>query len=268
MKKPLIYGLVGLLVLVVIIIAISFDSPRNENELDQNSTSTDSGAPSETPALNPTPTSPKTTSQTPKPAPPNPSQSISITSPELDARLNIGGLNAIKWSREPGVTAGLYLVDASTNTTIGWITPTITTHQTYYTWDAKDVAVSRQSGIKKSITPGRYYIKMKFDGPISEAKSNTFYVLYPQQDTSFTHNLTIQNFKFTPNPIAVRKGEKITIQNKDSRSYTLIPKNSGESITIAPGETKTILTGALSEGSHGFYSGQHSATALSFDIYK
>lgn len=274
MKKPLVYGLIGLVVVILIIVVASSSPSAPTDQSNLNATSTKTGTPGETPTTNP-PTSnpPSSATQTPKPATkpiaPDPtSQSISITSPILDARFDIGQLNTIKWSREPGIIAGLYLVDATTNATLGWITPTITAHQTSYTWDAKDVALSRQSGVKKSITPGRYYIKMKFDGPISEATSNTFYILYSEQDTTFSHNLLIQNFKFIPASIAVRIGEKVIIQNKDQNTYILNPKNFGESLTIAPGETKTITTGNFPEGAQGFYSEKYSATNLSVDIYK
>ena len=266
MKKPLIYGLIGLVVLVIIIMVVPSSSPSaptDETNTPATNT-TETKTPGGTPTTNPPTNSPSGSNSQNQ----NPTAPISITAPTLDGRFNIGSLNTIKWSRESGLVSALYLVDASTKATVGWITPTITAHQTSYTWDAKDVALTRISGVKKSVVPGKYYMKMKFDGPISEATSNTFYILYPEQDTTFTHNLTIQNFKFFPASIAVRIGEKITIQNKDQNTYTLTPKSFGEKITIAPGETKTILTGSYPEGLQGFYSEKYSATNLSIDIYK
>lgn len=273
MKKPLIYGLIGLVVIVLVVLAAS-NPDSSKVESDPNATSTETGAPNAPPTTNPPKSSPPTSgTQTPKPpasqtAPKPNSQSIFITSPELDTRFNIGSNNLIKWSREPGVIGGLYLIDSSTGATLGWITPTTIQRQTSYTWDAKDIALSRISGTKKNVSPGRYNIGMKFDGPINDARSNTFYILYPQQDITFTHNLTIENFRFVPESIAVRIGEKITIRNKDQRTYTLTPKSYGENLTIAPGETKTILTGSYPEGQQGFYSQEHSATNLTIDIYK
>lgn len=272
MKKPqLYYWLLGLAGVILIIVVVASWPGSPEMESTPNSTSTpNEEVAGETPNNNLPPANPPTSgNQNPKPVASTPSSaSINITSPALDGRFNIGQLNSIKWSKESGLTSGLYLVDATNGATLGWITPTITAHQTSYTWDAKDVALNRQGGVKKSVVPGKYYMKMKFDGPISEATSNTFYILYPEQDTTFTHNLQIQNFKFSPASIAVRIGEKITIQNKDSRVYTLTPKKSGDTITLAPGETKTITTGSFAEGENGFYSQEHSATNLSVDIYK
>jgi len=268
MKKPLIYGLIGIAVLIIIILVIP--SPKSPvDETNPNASSTENQTPGETPTITP-PTSnpPSSANQTPKPTTQPTSRVISITSPAVDARFDIGTLNVIKWSQESGMVSSLYLVDASNDTTLGVITPTITSHQTSYSWDTKDVSLSRQSGVKKSVTPGKYYIKMKFDGPIKEATSNIFFILYPEQDTSFSHNLTIKDFRFSPASIAVRIGEKVVIQNKDQNTYTLTPKSFGESITITPGETKVILTGSYPEGPQGFYSEKYSATNLTLNIYK
>ena len=270
MKKALIYGLIGLAVIVVIILV----APSSKN-----STPTPPSGPSSTTTSSPNSTPPPVSSkkssssgsatQTPKNSAPKSSpQSIFITSPVSGDIFVINNLSNIKWSSEPGVTGGLYLVDVATNATLGWITPSTGPHQTSYSWDVRDIALTRVSGIKKPVLPGFYSIGLKLDRPGTDAKSAPFFILFPEQDKTFTHNVSIQSFRFNPSSITVKIGEKINIQNKDQIAYVLTSRTGSEPLTLAPGETKTIATDNFTEGTYGYYSSAYTATNINIDVHR
>jgi hypothetical protein len=76
----------------------------------------------------------------------------------------IATTNPIQWSREAGVTGQIELLNASTKNLVGVILNEIGTHQTSYSWNTRDIYLSRTSPSKTTVTPGRYLIKISFDG--------------------------------------------------------------------------------------------------------
>jgi hypothetical protein len=76
----------------------------------------------------------------------------------------IGAPNSISWSREGGVSGQIELLDAVTKSLVGVILNQTGPHQTSYTWNTREVFLSRTNPLKTGVLPGRYLIKIAFDG--------------------------------------------------------------------------------------------------------
>jgi hypothetical protein len=99
----------------------------------------------------PTPSGPKTVPMT-------------FVTPVPGDTWKIGTQNPIQWSREGNFSGQIELLDASTLQLVGVILNQIGTHQTSYTWNTRDLLLSRTNPLKKSVVAGRYVIKISFDG--------------------------------------------------------------------------------------------------------
>lgn len=264
MKKQIIYLGIGAVIIIILLIISVSSGPRDSanQEPNENSTSTvpqqEEGTPT-TGTGNPTPTKP-TTSNPPK------NQSITITTPVAGAQFVTNKNNLIKWSKEPGITGGIYLVDASTGVTAGWITPTITAHQTSYTWDTRDVALSRTNSARKNISAGRYFIKIKLDKPVADIQSAEFSIVYPSQVPTIKYEATLQNQTLSPKTLIVNKGETITIKNMDSVSHKIIPSGFGSVTTLAPGGYMLIETANMTAGVYEYYSENYPTAKLTLTV--
>jgi hypothetical protein len=76
----------------------------------------------------------------------------------------IGTQNPVQWSREGGVSGQIELLDATTLKLVGVILNQIAPHQTSYTWNTRDILLSRTNPLKTTVVPGRYVVKISFDG--------------------------------------------------------------------------------------------------------
>jgi hypothetical protein len=72
--------------------------------------------------------------------------------------------NPIQWSKAPGVSGQIELLSATTSQLVGVILNEIGPAQTSYTWNTRDLLQSRTSPIKFTVVPGRYLIRLSFDG--------------------------------------------------------------------------------------------------------
>ena len=178
---------------------------------------------------------------------------ITILSPAAGNEWVIGKIHQIVWSRGTYLTGGIYLIDAATKQTAGWISPNTAPNQVLYNWDTRDVLLSRSSPQKKDISPGNYIIKIIFDGPEKEAQSAPFSIIYESQVQIPVHTITIQNLAFSPKTTAVSKGDKVVFTNNDFVSHNI--RTAGFTIaTLAPGESFTLDTAYLSPASYTIYS--------------
>lgn len=87
-----------------------------------------------------------------------------ITEPTSASVWKIATQNIISWTKEANVSGYIYLVDATTKNTLGVINPSTGPHQTSYTWNTRDILLSRTNPLGKTVTPGTYIIKISFDG--------------------------------------------------------------------------------------------------------
>ena len=72
--------------------------------------------------------------------------------------------NPIQWSKAAGVSGQIDLLSATTSQLVGVILNEIGPAQTSYTWNTRDLLVSRTSPSKLTVVPGRYLIRISFDG--------------------------------------------------------------------------------------------------------
>ena len=223
-----------IIILAVIIIAllgfITYRSgskksiPENEENLSAETTETSAVATTETSA---TPTVKKpTTSQTQpiikKTTTAIVDLGIKIITPALGESWTFGKIHTIRWSTGAGIKGYIELLDASTKQIIGWITPEISSSQTYFDWDTKMVSVGRMDPSRKDITPGNYIIKIVFDGPKSPIESAMLSIISSADEKIITNNnVLIQNGIFAPNFITIRTGDKVIIVNNETALKTI-----------------------------------------------
>lgn len=102
---------------------------------------------------------------TPTPAPePAPKQIILIT-PVPGVTWTITQDNVISWQKAAGTTGQIELLDASTMALVGVILPQVGPNQSSYTWNTRDLLLSRTNPEKTTVTAGRYIIRIAFDSP-------------------------------------------------------------------------------------------------------
>lgn len=195
------------------------------------------------------------------------SATMSVTSPLNNNEWVIGETHLITWSKAAGIPGSIYLVNAATGATVGWITPTTATNQTSYSWNTKEVALSRTNPQRKDLATGKYIIKIEFDRkPALRIESAPFSIIYPSQEKFATYNIFLSNFKFNPASLSVRKGDTIVIANKDLATYKFTSIGLVESFSIAQSGVKTINTGPMAPGSYGFYSEAYPTARFNFTI--
>ncbi|MBM3256830.1 MAG: hypothetical protein FJY98_00665 [Candidatus Liptonbacteria bacterium] len=195
------------------------------------------------------------------------SSSISITSPRPDEQWALKESHLVKWSKSPGVSGSLYLVNAMTKSVVGWISPTITPEQTSYSWDTQYLNISRTDPSRKEILPGRYIIRMELDRrPPAIAESAPFVIVYPDQIIKRTHQIELLNYAATPPQLTVHRGESIAFVNKDKVDHELLPAFNGTRQTLKVGESTTLNTEALSPGTYEYYSEKYPTVIFSFRV--
>lgn len=72
--------------------------------------------------------------------------------------------NTVSWDRAANVPGQIELLDATTKALVGVILPQTGPNQTSYTWNTRDLLLSRTSPAKKTVTPGSYRVRVSFDG--------------------------------------------------------------------------------------------------------
>ncbi len=133
----------------------------------ETATSTATTSPAVTPTISST-----------KPAPAPVQQSaIHFITPVAGDAWKLETSNSISWNASSGATGQIYLLDAKTKTFIGVILDSTGPAQTAYTWNTRDVYLSRTNPLKKTILPGNYVMVMSFDqGNLPSVTSPAFTV--------------------------------------------------------------------------------------------
>ncbi len=89
---------------------------------------------------------------------------IHLVDPVPDETWIIAQQNLIGWDREAGVAGQIELLDATTYKLVGVILNQTGPHQTSYEWNTRDLLVSRNNPAKTTVVPGRYVVRIAFDG--------------------------------------------------------------------------------------------------------
>ncbi len=190
-----------------------------------------------------------------------------ITSPAANSQWILQTQHTIAWSHGANSPGGIYLENAATGATVGWIQQQISPGQNNFPWNTRDLFVSRTSPLKEDVAPGNYRIVITFDYPNNpKLIGPVFSIITEAQAKAPTSTAAIQNAVFSPASITVTQGTQLTFANRDSVSYTLIPSAGGPSITLGPGATQTYDTSILSVGNYAFYSTAYPALRLTVTV--
>lgn len=257
---------IGALVLigaVIFMLPAPATSPTSSEEVASSTIATSSEvgvSPTTTPAKSVTVSKPSTSASKPSVG------TNRVTAPLGGDRWVIRENHSIQWSEESLGNGAIYLVDASTKAVVGLVTPSLTLHQKTFTWNTRDVFLTRTSGQKKDISAGQYFLRIVFEvGNKPTIESGVFSLIYPDQQITGTHSFIIKNYIATPLKITVKRGDSIYISNNDSIPYVL--SMSGFSpLTVPAGQVVKFETASLGAGSYEFYSSQYSALKLGFTV--
>ncbi len=198
--------------------------------------------------------------------PSKPSTSITVVHPAAGEKFVIGQNNLIQWNKEAGVSGSIYLVNDAGKSIVGWINSEIGVHQTSYTWNTRDVFLSRSNPSKKDIVPGTYIIKLQFDSArLATVSSVPFQIIYPSQVEIQSYAVSIKNFFFSPDKITLKKGALLVFTNNDSVTHRIILQGFSP-LTVAPGGTLTFNTSILAPSPYSFYSDVYSTMRLTVTV--
>lgn len=254
----------------IVLIAVVPSIPQ-EVEIDTIDTveTTPEATPGETEVAPEAATPPKQTTQTSggaqtKTTAPQSDQAIAVTSPSAGDKLILGQNHTISWSKEGGFKGYVYLADASTKAVIGWINSETGPRQTSYTWDTRNLFLTRYSPNKKTVEPGKYIIGVGFESKQTPVVSGVFEIIYPSQATIDEYNISIKDFYATPNSLTVKKGSKLTFANNDA--ITLKIMTGSIAFSVAPGSSYTFDTSALFPGEYEFYAEQYTTMRVRVSV--
>jgi plastocyanin len=278
--KPLVIGIVSVVVLALIII-IATQKPATNGVASPTSpdgsqlTTPTPPAPVATPVISPSPTAPKSPASpspssgpaaSPSTTPSAPKASISFTAPASGEKWVFGKSNTIQWNKDVGFAGEIYLISASDRSIVGWILTETGIHQTSYAWNTRDVYLSKTNPSKKTITTGDYMIKAVFStNPKIEFTSASFSVIYENEVYIPTYVLTIKDYALLIPSLTVKKGDKITFINSDPVAHTL-NLTTYSPFVIQPGASFTFDTSILTQGSYNFYSQQYPTLKLTVTV--
>lgn len=151
----IIIGVIIVVVLVVIVAGLRSQQPAGNSGISGSPAPTSGGVTSNVTIGGQAPGSAKKPTVHP---------TISVVTPAAGAAWKISTPNTISWSRAGGISGNIYLVDAQTKSFVGVILPQTGPQQTYYEWNTRDVFLDRTSPSKKTVLPGKYIVKIAFDG--------------------------------------------------------------------------------------------------------
>jgi hypothetical protein len=179
-----------------------------------------------------------------------------VVAPAANAQWVFAQTNVIQWKRDTGVTGYVYLANAADGSVAGWLIQQTNSHDTSFSWNTRDLYVSRTSSIKKDVQPGRYIIKIVFNSPRwAPIASGAFSIILPSQVQVPMDSFAIQNGLFSPGSLSVKRGTRLVFTNKDSIPYQIIISSFGVPFTLEPGGSYTFDTSPLSPGgTYVFYS--------------
>ena len=177
-----------------------------------------------------------------------------VSAPAANARWVFAEQNTIQWDKPANITGGIYLVNAATGATVGWILQQTGPNQVSFPWNTRDIQTSRTSPTKITVPVGTYIVKVMFDSPQDPTiTSAPFTIIAPNQAQVSTANVAIAKAAFSPASLTVKRGTKITFTNSDQAGYQVLV--SGYSpFSIAAGGSYIFDTTSLSPAPYALYS--------------
>lgn len=256
---------IGVLVIiggVIFLLPAPTYSPGSEEEMASSTTSGLAGATS-SPTSTPTVIKPKSPTPSGATIPKKPTITANkIITPASGDQWVIRENHTIQWSEESLGNGVITLLDAQTKSVVGYITPSLTLHQKSFTWNTRDVFLSRTGSQKKDVQPGQYVLRVTFDvGNKAAIESGPVTLIYADQKPTTSQTVMIKNYAFSPSAITVRRGQTLYITNGDSISHKLL-MSSFSPLTASPGETISVSTNIFMVGTYEFYSDEYPGMKL------
>jgi hypothetical protein len=202
--------------------------------------------------------------------PPAPSQTgvNVILAPLGGAQWVFGQNNTVQWKRDTDSIGYIYLVNAADGSIAGWLIQQTNAHDTSFSWNTRDLYISRTSPIKQDVAPGRYIIKVGFTSPQwGTIASAPFSIVAAAQAVAPVNAFFIKNGTFSPSSLSVKEGTKLIFTDNDAVAYHIIISGFGVPFTLEPGGSYTFDTSPLSPGgTYTFYSASSSVLRASVVI--
>jgi len=98
------------------------------------------------------------------PALPGPAITIHLLNPGANETWTIGQSNSIAWDNPANVTGEIDLLNSNTGAVVGIILSETGPNQTSYSWNGRSIYLSRYGADEKDVVPGKYSIRIHFDG--------------------------------------------------------------------------------------------------------
>ncbi|MDE2019094.1 MAG: cupredoxin domain-containing protein [Patescibacteria group bacterium] len=191
-----------------------------------------------------------------------------VTAPAAGADWALGANHVVSWERATRVTGGIALMNAADGSMVGWLIGQTNGGDTSFTWNTRDLYVSRTSATKITVQPGKYFLKVIFDSAQWPAiVSPSFSIIQPDQVRALVYNLAVKDGVFSSSAITVQHGTKLLFANQDQTAYVITISGFGVPFTLEPGGSYTFDTAPLAPGSiYVFYSASSSALRVTVTI--
>lgn len=203
-----------------------------------------------------------------KPLAPKTQSGVKILSPQENDIWALNQLHQIHWNKEVGEIGAIQLVSAESRELVGWILASTGVKQNSFSWDTRDVSLSRQAGVKTNLKTGSYRVKIIFDSRFAPIESAPFGIVAENEQESVTPVVRLKNETIIPSSVSALSGTKIVFVNNDSVKHgissQIIP-----AFEIAPNGGVYILdTSKIPAGTHFYSSNVYSFRAPGTIIIK
>jgi len=190
---------------------------------------------------------------TPSVTPPTSAPSAGVASsfvliPSAGESWTLGKSHEIRWNKNSGTPGSIALVNAATDSIVGWIAPSITAREVAYNWDTSGVQLTQTNPAKKNVTPGTYYIRIIFSGGKTDIRSDNFNLISGENENILSTKIKIANRLFSPNFVSLKKGEKVIIINDNQNDNETILMGGVAIEVLSPRHSYLIDTSKMSPG--------------------
>ena len=237
MNKNNIKVMVGAVVVVIIVVALILGTREKPQESATESATSSASNGANTPG--------NTGSGTSAPAvasPSSPAASYMVLSPKAGEQWVLEQPHTISWNKAANVTGEVYLVDAFTNVTVGWINSGTGEKATSTAWDTKHLALTRGGGLQKIVGRGTYFIRIKFDRNQGMIRSGAFSLISADEVTHNTYQVSLNAMAVSPATITVKKGDTIVFVNDDDAiTYQIVSPNIFGPYKLTPGQSSALV---------------------------
>ena len=177
---------------------------------------------------------------------------ISVMAPASGESWSRGVSHMIRWSRPENLTGALVLLDAASNSTIGWISPGVSWGQVTYTWNTRLVMIGRNNPVTKNVEPGTYIVELNFDNSNISVRSAPFTIIADKNEVLLTRDISIYQNVYSPSYLKVSRGEYVIVTNNDPNASHILTLGGAAVITLAPHESYVFNTSKFGTGSYEF----------------